>query len=715
MNAPLNTQVLDVEKPLFGNSGSTTDLNDFSQALQSLTANNHSVKQCPAIVTYGDPNFNRYLIIESGTDLNGRELSNYLALPSYLLGSPEAVNYCAIMPDQKPFYTYKDYYEFNKRGFISFNLPSDSKPTFVYIAYEIEVAFKLSACNLPCVLVPPLPNPSHLVKEISSQIQERIKTTVAALENLGVQVYVPVPMHQKDTFKFLLNGLKAHVLPLPEGISQYVENSLIIKEIERQKSLANAYANKSTINDWGSIQPLGENSLRKNNVYPVEALPQLAKEAIEAIAHYVQAPISMAAQCVLATMSHIAQAEVNAPLRHKINGGPCSLFLLCEGESGSRKTGALDMANKSINDLEKLKYSKYQTELSKWHADENKTTAEPTDPSCVFSDATVEAITTMMISGDLKAASLSSDEAAQFFGGHSMKGDTRGNALGTLTKLFDSGFTERARAKSNINGSGKAYDVRLTFSLLGQHEILVGALNDPILVGQGFLPRFLFTAPESIAGSRLQSLDFLNESAEDDERLKRYWSRCKQLLAAQTVPQVIVDSANTNQRPVIPMSHDAKIIWNKFYNSIETKQGAGQRYEYLKAFASRSSEIAIRVATVFAYFEGKHEIDDALMKSACLVVQHSLNEWASYSDITTKAKTDASVLLEWLIKKCQQDKVAHILKTEIQQKCRPASVRKKQVLEPILEHLVDTNYVQLAEIHGKKYVVINPKCLSPKA
>ena len=83
-------------------------------------------------------------------------------------------------------------------------------------------------------------------------------------------------------------------------------------------------------------------------------------------------------------------------------------------------------------------------------------------------------------------ASIASDEAGQFFGGHSMKADTRNQALGGYAKLFDDGFVERTRSKSNLNGSGRAYDVRLTFNLQGQHEVLAEALKDPVLRGQGF-------------------------------------------------------------------------------------------------------------------------------------------------------------------------------------------------------------------------------------
>jgi hypothetical protein len=107
-----------------------------------------------------------------------------------------------------------------------------------------------------------------------------------------------------------------------------------------------------------------------------------------------------------------------------------------------------------------------------------------------------------------------------------MKGDTRTQALGSYTKLFDDGSIQRTRSKSNLNGSGRAYEVRLTFNLQGQHEVLSDALKDDVLREQGFLPRFILSVPENLAGTRLQDSDFADKS-NMDHRLIAYWERCK--------------------------------------------------------------------------------------------------------------------------------------------------------------------------------------------
>ena len=723
MSVPFNEQLADIEKPL-DDSGSTDNLNDFKQDLISLDSNDNQVKQHPVIVTYGNPVFNECLVAQSGAELKQQDISNYLVVPACPLGSDEPVNYCCIMPEQKPVYVYGNHSNYDQRGFIGFNLPAGQIPSHVYVVYEIEAAFKLSACKLPCVLIPPVTGNMQPIPIDNQVLQRSYKAIISALEAQGVQVYAPVATDDKGSLKTLLRGNKAHVLALPEAISQYIDNSIVTEHLLELKTLADQQAKKAVISEWGALQPINEQVAAKANTYPIQALPQRARGAVEAIAHYVQVPHAMAAQCVLAALSHIAQGAVNAPHRHCETGTPCSLFVLTEGQSGSRKTEAQRIASKAINDIEKLHYDKYKEALQQWQDEQagmNKKdkaeflacNPEPLDPSTVFNDATIEPIVTRYINQQLKNASWSTDEAAQFFNGHSMKGDTSGSALGAFTRLFDNGIAERTRSTTNANGSGKAYDCRLTFNLLGQHEILVSALSDPILRGQGFLPRFLFAAPENLAGHRLQSLEFLNQRSYKDQRIQAYWQRCNELLAAQDVPQVLVEGEPLAGRPVIAMSQAAKKVWLDFYNQIEQQQGSGQRYEYIQAFASRSGEQAARVATVFAFFDCLTEIDAVTMQNACDVVQYSLDEWVRYSEVKTKAKTDAEVLLEWLVSYCKTDQTNRILRTSIQQKCRPAWIRKKQILDPIIEYLVDTNHIQAVEIANKNYVVLNSILLKP--
>ncbi len=470
---------------------------------------------------------------------------------------------------------------------------------------------------------------------------------------------------------------------------------------------------------WGELLPLAQAETAINNPYPIHALPPLAKDAVMAISEHVQSPIAMTAQCVIGAMSHIAQAHVNAPHPFSPQGEPCSLYLLTEGQSGSRKSTSRNMADKAIIQHERKQYELYRRDLEQWKSgqasldkkDREAYCAEnppPNDPSTLYSDITLESIAGLYVDGILNNASIASDEAAQFFGGHTMKGDTRNQALGGYAKLFDDGSVERTRSKSNLNGSGRAYDVRLTFNLQGQHEVLSDALKDPVLRGQGFLPRFILTVPENLAGTRLQDAIYRSKNANHDHRLIAYWTRCEYLLDDSPRPQA--NHELNNGRYVIPMNDEAREIDSAFYNMFEELQGKGKRYEYLQAFASRASQLARRLATVFAYFEGLQWIDASTLTGACEVVKHSLNEWATYSDIEVRTESDAERLIKWLIRKCDADKTNCIAKT-LALKGAPSHLRKTRAFDPCLKELIESNYVRLVIINKTQCIELNPLLL----
>lgn len=517
-----------------------------------------------------------------------------------------------------------------------------------------------------------------------------------------------------DSFKTLPpNQIKQFFLDKKQQVIKSIESDLVVQP--HAEGEPNQDADPQ---DWGELLPLSQ-SETVLNPYPIYALPPLAQEAVRAISEHVQSPIAMTAQCVIGAMSHIAQAKVNAPHPFNAHGEPCSLFLLTEGQSGSRKSTSRNLADQAIIKHERKQYEAYRQELEQWKSaqaglpkkDREAYCAEnppPNDPSTLYSDITLESIAGLFIDGVLNNASIASDEAGQFFGGHSMKADTRNQALGGYAKLFDDGFVERTRSKSNLNGSGRAYDVRLTFNLQGQHEVLAEALKDPVLRGQGFLPRFILTIPENLAGTRLQDAIYRNKNASTDHRLIAYWTRCEYLL--DDCPHVKAEHELHNGRYVLPMNDEAREIDQEFYNMFESLQGKGKRYEYLQAFASRASQLARRLATVFAYFEGLQWIDAKTLKGACEVVKHSLNEWAMYADIEVKTETEAERLIKWIAKKCNEQKTDRIAYSNMQTSCPRPMQKNKNLLEMVIEQLIDSNHIKIESIGRTRYVVIHP-CL----
>ena len=106
-------------------------------------------------------------------------------------------------------------------------------------------------------------------------------------------------------------------------------------------------------------------------------------------------------------------------------------------------------------------------------------------------------------------------------GGYSLKAETRAASLGMLTRLFDGGGVQRDRVGDGQ--SGFRYGVRFGLFLSAQPIVLRESLADPVLREQGFLPRFLYAAPQSLAGGRFLDASDLSRRASDDARIVDYW------------------------------------------------------------------------------------------------------------------------------------------------------------------------------------------------
>lgn len=666
---------------------------------------------------YGSP-MQSIHVDQGNVDVNGIQYENPLILP--IANGHLSIVQCAVLQHGKAVSIIPDGLA---KGFGCYGDFHHNKP--VIITCSLEAFFKVAQTGYAVALVV-LPTLCDVKQaDLKPFDFEQIRYVAKQLSLAGYQqLYMPVrPEHiHLESFKALERDTAIKLLNQYQkvGTSEFLTDlSKDDVSAEVQAFIQTAIEQLPKQDQWGDLISLAQAETTPNSPYPIHALPTLAREAVLAIAEHVQAPIGMTAQCVIGAMSHIAQAHVNAPHPFNAYGEPCSLYLLTEGQSGSRKSTSRNMADKAIIKHERKQYELYRRDLEQWKSgqaalskkDREVYGAEnppPHDPSTLYSDITLESIAGLYVDGILNNASIASDEAGQFFGGYTMKGDTRNQALGGYAKLFDDGSVERTRSKSNLNGSGRAYDVRLTFNLQGQHEVLSNALKDPVLRGQGFLPRFILTVPENLAGTRLQDAIYQSKNANTDHRLIAYWTRCEYLLDECPRPQA--DQELNNGRYVIPMNEEARQIDLAFYNMFEELQGKGKRYEYLQAFASRASQLARRLATVFAYFEGLQWIDASTLKGACEVVKHSLNEWAMYSDIEVRAESDAERLIKWLIRKCLDQKTNCIPKA-IALRGAPSNLRKVKEFDVCLNDLIEFNYVRLVTLNRAIHIELNPLLL----
>lgn len=444
--------------------------------------------------------------------------------------------------------------------------------------------------------------------------------------------------------------------------------------------------------------------------YPVDALPAVMREAVKAIAEHEQVPEAIAGQCAIGAATHLAQTRANAwhPGGNS-DGSPCSLFMLSLFGSGEGKSSARRLAFKTIDEAEREARNQHQTERNRTIEQAERLKGKkrdeflaenplPADPRTQYTDATFEPIAGDFIRG-MAAASWDTDEGGQMLGGASLKADTVAATLGGLTKAFDTGHFERTRSRSNLEGSGVAYNRRLSVHLLAQPVAVAEALRNPLLTGQGFLARFLFAAPDSLAGTRVYTLESLSKNAYADPRLQSYWARCNEIAAQH---KYIDPETSEVTPPMLTLDEGAKQTWTDFRGDIESNLGPLGSFAGLKPFANRGAEQALRVATVLACFDGLECINDDCMYNACRLVRYSLDEWLRYTDPSASDPLlkQAAEVMEWMTAPARADDWRVFNKTQAG-KSWPPAIRPAKKRDAVLALLVSHN--QLLDTDGKQF------------
>jgi len=473
---------------------------------------------------------------------------------------------------------------------------------------------------------------------------------------------------------------------------------------------------------WGEPEPLA-NDPSKPTPYPIEAFKGLLKHVVQAIAHYSQVPDAMAGQCVLGALAHMGQRFIDAPMGH--GHMPTSLILITEGESGSGKTQAMGLTHFKIKEYERQQYSTYLDDIAAWDSEKaglkGKELAQflednpkPQNPKTLFDDATIEPILDRFISGEMNNASWTTDEAGQFFNGHTMTGDTAGSALSALTKLWSDGEVSRLRSQKSAYATPQtdAHSVRMTLLLQGQRVVLEQALTDPLMNGQGFLARALIACPPDLRGHRVwDDAKRRNDSPYDNPHLIEYWSRCQSLLDPLPANEPITAQGQP-QRIKMQWADGAEQVFCSHMQGIENRQANGQTLEYLKAYASRMAENASRIASLMAFFEGRKVITIDDITRAFMLVEYSTAERLRYLDATpTGEQNDSEKLSSWLVDKARGKNPPMLNRTDAYNGAPKPMRKNNKVLQNELDNLESMGHIRQMEDGKKKVIYINPKLL----
>ena len=417
-------------------------------------------------------------------------------------------------------------------------------------------------------------------------------------------------------------------------------------------------------------------------VYPVDALGDLLGNAAKALAYYVQAPVGMAAQSVLAVASLAVQGHVNIE-KGNIGTSPATLHCMTVALSGERKTSVDRLAMKPVYEYQAERRAEYETLQAEHRADleahelryqsivksykgtgknplpmshdqqqalaaelaelEKTKPKPPPRPHILMEEPTAEGVYKHLLEG-LPNAGLFSDEGGAFFSGHGMTDEAKGRTITMLSQLWDGSPLSRTRA--GAGESGVLAGRRLAAHLMVQPVIADKALSDPLMMGQGFLARFLICADTSLIGSRLLGTRPPDESASRDPAVIRFWDALSELIR-----QPLPTNDNGELEPeTLTITGPAYDAWVKTHDAIEEELSRHGELSGIQAFAAKAGDNAARIAAVLAYFETRTDPTPEHISRASELLEYYLQTMIQRTQAATQstAEHEARELFDWI-------------------------------------------------------------------
>ncbi|SEO37096.1 Protein of unknown function [Nitrosospira multiformis] len=120
------------------------------------------------------------------------------------------------------------------------------------------------------------------------------------------------------------------------------------------------------LQEWPDPQPLMAKVPAEP--YPIDALPDTIRHAVEEVAGFVKAPIPLVASSALSSISLAIQNHVDVKRAEKLSG-PTGLFMLTIADSGERKSTCDGFFTKAIRDYEQQQAEMAKQPLKDYKAD----------------------------------------------------------------------------------------------------------------------------------------------------------------------------------------------------------------------------------------------------------------------------------------------------------------------------------------------------------
>lgn len=460
--------------------------------------------------------------------------------------------------------------------------------------------------------------------------------------------------------------------------------------------------------------------------YPISALPTIIQNAVLSYQQYGQQPLPLIACSALSNVSLACQTLANVARDHLLVS-PVSIYSICIGESGIRKTASdstfghairqweLKMRERLLPHVKRIQILREMwtdekevlstqirratlkgedhTHLKDLYLDLREREPEaPLLPVLFFEDATQEALASHIASG-WPSASLWSDEGGIIIGSQGMQNNTT-RFVSLLNRLWDGKpFIAHRKTSESFTVANR----RLTVSLMIQPLILEQLLfkSGGISRQGGFLARSLIAYPQNTMGKR-----FYKEPPASLPALHHFHSRIIECLDTSAS----LDKNGCHELPLLSLNQKAKATWVQFFNSVEAGLGREHHWLSIKDFASKSAENAARLAALFHLFEGKEgQITNEAIEQAIQIIHWHLLETRRVLGTQPESidQRNAFRLLQWLIGKS-------LSKTNPRYLQQYSPLREKPMRDKAISTLIEHNYLKETLENGRTILQVNP-------
>ena len=489
------------------------------------------------------------------------------------------------------------------------------------------------------------------------------------------------------------------------------------------------------IDDWPELQSLIVQI--EPQTYPLDALPDAVRCAVQEVADFVKAPIPLIASSALAALSLAIQAHTDVKRATKLSG-PCGLFLLAIADSGERKSTCDGFFTSAIRDYQaqqqeaaKPLIQAFKSDYDAWEAQrsglkekikslakDGKPSAHqvqqlheldadepiaPRVPHLIFGDTTPEALT-YALAKRWPSGGIISSEAGSVFGGHGMSGDSVMRNLAALNQLWDGATLPVERRSSE---SFTVRGARLTMALQVQETTIRAffANSKGLARGTGFLARFLVSWPQSTQGMR-----HFTEAPANWPALAGFNNR---LTAILNRPAPIDDDGGLSPA-MLALAPEAKAAWVAFHDAIESELSSGRELYDVRDVASKTADNAARLAALFHTFTGSvGPIDLEAMESAARITTWHLTEAKRFlGELAMPAELENPARLEaWLLDYCKRENTDTVPTREVQRH-GPGGLRDKTIIADAITELTELGRARLVQDGKKKLIQLNPALLT---